>query len=766
VGKLRNDSALDNLKGWIAMSWDRDWKAAERYFRRYRDSNPDEIEAHLSYAKYLNGVEGRYLEALGQIERVKELDELNYLDKKSDIHYSAGNYETALELLEEVLRQKPDDGSSLKRKVYCLDHLSRSEEAILSAKEMINTGQDNPNYGRAHLTIVLATAGHADQVRAELETYKKNHEVKFGPGRFEIDRWLLIAIVEFRLGNVDLAFEAMNAAVSRKDEFGFQFLELRNAFQIKLFGDDPRYWAVIDRLNFPALPIYHPYYDKEQAMRFGKRSGKQSMVVDEPVRSLAILPFDNLNQDEKIAWLSDTMADAIHQKLGRMDEIVVRRGSIPLKQFTAEGKSKSDAATQLKVDVLVSGNFVQYEGVLQMNVSLIHGRDGRDDPLGQFNNTSSNLFQIQNDVAMAIAKQVRTSLTEEEKARIAESEGIDPEAYRMFQEGIQAFDRQTAEGWAETERLMRAALQKDPGYDDAASTLASIPWVQNLFGGTETTPEEACAESRTIMEQYKGDLRRPRRLNGTKSWLAMYEERNWKKAEKLCRTFCDDFPELAIGYSSYSSYLRFVEGRYLEALQQINLALAIEPDRLGLLGGKANAYYSASDYEACLEILDEILQRHPDHWGTIHIKATCLLVLGRSAEALTLANKAVKHSNNNPVSLITLGVVLARSGQEAEAREVLSELEELAKRVYVDEARMALIESSLGSADRAFELLDIAVNKKGRWGILTLRQPLWIELMGEDPRYWAVVDRLNFPALPVYHPYYEKEQVMRFGKTF
>jgi len=53
-------------------------------------------------------------------------------------------------------------------------------------------------------------------------------------------------------------------------------ITLRMEDMLRVFGEEPRYWDIIDEMNFPPLPIDHPYYDVEQRMRFGKRSGTAS----------------------------------------------------------------------------------------------------------------------------------------------------------------------------------------------------------------------------------------------------------------------------------------------------------------------------------------------------------------------------------------------------------------------------------------------------------------------------------------------------------
>ena len=97
-----------------------------------------------------------------------------------------------------------------------------------------------------------------------------------------------------------------------------------------------------------------------------------------------------------------------------------------------------------------------------------------------------------------------------------------------------------------------------------------------------------------------------------------------------------------------------------------------------------------------------------------------------------------------------------------EARETYETLKEMLTGLYFDEGWIAEAAFSLGLVDEAYELLETAAAGKGRWSILGLRSAFMIEFMGDDPRYWELVNHLKFPPLPFYHRYYEKEQMMRF----
>ena len=80
------------------------------------------------------------------------------------------------------------------------------------------------------------------------------------------------------------------------------------------------------------------------------------------------------------------------------------------------------------------------------------------------------------------------------------------------------------------------------------------------------------------------------------------------------------------------------------------------------------------------------------------------------------------------------------------------------------EAAFAPVYFHLGEVDRALSSLERGFEQKGSSSMLHLRHPQMLDMFGNEPRYWSVVNKMNFPALPVSHPYHKKEQEMRFGK--
>ena len=480
------------------------------------------------------------------------------------------------------------------------------------------------------------------------------------------------------------------------------------------------------------------------------------------ISSLAVLPFDNLRNDDKLSWLSETMADAIQERLGGLEEVTVRRGHKTWKEAVDAGGSESQLAAALKADALVHGKFVEVNEVLQINASLVLAKEQDTIPLGIFTNANNNVLEIQNQVALAIAKRIRSRLSREEQTALEIKKGTDPEAYRLYRQGLHRFNAFTEVGFNESERLFQEALVKDSGYGASVARLASVPWMRTIWGFTDWTPAEALAETRRILEKYSGDVRDQESLLAARAWTAMLEF-DWRKAKQLFRRDRNSDETDNRKFSNTATYLMLIEGRHQAALKELAIGQELEPQNSYLEFKICQTHWRAGNYAESLRLADEALRIWPDDVRFVSLRASSLMRLSRVDEAVEVARQAYGLQRAAP-ELMRLIVVLARAGETEEAKKSFRALQELSERVFVDGVWLAIAEAALGDRQAALQRLDAAASGTGGFGVLQLRDAGMLADFGEEPRYWAIIDRLGFPALPIDHRYHELEQRMRFRK--
>ena len=746
-GDVRDQESLLAARAWTAML-EFDWRKAKQLFRRDRNSDETDNRKFSNTATYLMLIEGRHQAALKELAIGQELEPQNsYLEFKiCQTHWRAGNYAESLRLADEALRIWPDDVRFVSLRASSLMRLSRVDEAVEVARQAYGLQRAAPELMR--LIVVLARAGETEEAKKSFRALQELSERVFVDGV-----WL--AIAEAALGARQAALQRLDAAASGTGGFGV--LQLRDAGMLADFGEEPRYWAIIDRLGFPALPIDHRYHELERKMRFGKAG-----LGRELISSLGVLPFENLRNDDDLGWLSETMVDAIRERLGSLDRIVVRRGQQTFKEHLAAGATTAELATRLKADALVHGKYVVVDKVLQIDASLILVAEEREIPLGIFTNANNNVLEIQNRVALAIAENIQSSLSDEEKAGLAEERGIDPEAYRLFRKGIHHFNERTADAYDQGQGLIREALSKDPKYGEAVSTLAMEPWARTIFGFTRLTPREALKQARDVLGEHESGVRNPESLLPARAWLAMIEQ-DWKRAKQLFASCLESGPSGAQKYVGMAHYLSHVEGRFPEARKLLDQAAELEPEDRGIQLGRCQVLHLMGRHENALRLVDELLEKWPDEVPLLSHKSRILNQMVRAEEAVEVLRK-IPANQRNAIVLLQFATAWARSGRQEEATKTFLDLKELSRQAYVDPLWLGIVELRVNNdRAKALELLE-ATATSGGWGMFELRSPDMIEEVSDSPRFWALIDRLNFPALPVEHQHHALEQRMRFGK--
>jgi tetratricopeptide (TPR) repeat protein len=523
-----------------------------------------------------------------------------------------------------------------------------------------------------------------------------------------------------------------------------------------LFANQPRFWALTDRLGFPGLPLEHALYQKEREMRYGKSSemryGKSSETNapnQTTIRTLAVLPFENAKAgDTESQWLSTTLPEALKKHLK------------PLLQLEIKPAGFSG------VDATVKGTFVQEADQLHVSVSLVNHARQTTVVLDNYTKPAINILQLQEDIAIGVAEKIRSNLTEEERKAIAQQRNIDPEAYIAYRRGLEYFDTFTAVGFAQAKVQFERARHLDPAYVDPVAYLATTQWVPAIWGISGATPKEGFRKAREIMAVAERLDASSFQVQGGRGWIEMLGYWQWEKARDIFERLTSEYPDFADAHHAWGWYLSVVEGDYANARSAAERAVAIDPDRLDYQQARAHHLYGNEDLEAALQSYRKIHQSNPDEWHAQLGAVRCLLELDKLDEAKEEAQKALDHSGRNAASLLAMVQVYASTGDRKGAEAIRDELLQRAGERYVPSIFLAGVHAALGDFENALQTLETAVdNREG--GILSfrIRRPDTLKLFQDQPRYWALIDRMKLPGLPPGHPGYQREMEMRFGKV-
>jgi TolB-like protein/Tfp pilus assembly protein PilF len=209
--------------------------------------------------------------------------------------------------------------------------------------------------------------------------------------------------------------------------------------------------------------------------------------------AVAVLPFENLSQDQEQAYFADGLAEDLIADLSKIQgiQVVSRTSSFAdwVKAVPVE-----EIAKRLKVRYVVEGSVRRAGDQLRITASLIDTMSDTPIWTERFDGSSNNVFAFQDEITGQIIAALRVQLTPAEQKAVETRGTNDPAAYDAYLRGLRLLSarrRLDTEANAAAQAAFEEAIQIDPEYALAYAGLAWTKWLYiesiNVFGGEEAT---------------------------------------------------------------------------------------------------------------------------------------------------------------------------------------------------------------------------------------------------------------------------------------
>jgi TolB-like protein/DNA-binding winged helix-turn-helix (wHTH) protein/Tfp pilus assembly protein PilF len=447
------------------------------------------------------------------------------------------------------------------------------------------------------------------------------------------------------------------------------------------------------------------------------------------IRSIAVLPLENLSGDPEQEYFSDGMTDALIAELGQIGSLrVISRTSVM--QYKGAKRPLPQIAKELNVDALIEGSVLRSGDRVRVTAQLIGAVPERHLWARNYERELRDVLSLQGEVARAIADEVKAKLTPDVAARLARARPVNPEAHELYLKGMNSMDRQDYDGAIE---YFKQAINRDSHFARAYVGLADC--YLGLADFVRVPAAEASAKAKVAARKAVELEESLDQAHVALAWAHLYADFDWAGAEREFKRALELNPNSPVAHNGYSVYLTFV-GRGEEALPHAKRAQEINPLAKGwyfLLGW---IHYFNRDYDKALEQY----QQEPDPlWNLPFFLAWTLREKGMYQEAITEFKKA----QDDPRVWGHLGNAYARAGNKAEAQKLLNKLIESSKQ-KLGTWEVALVYAGLGEKDRAFEWLERAYHVRDK-GMLWLKVDPPLDPLRSDPRFEDLLRRMNFP---------------------
>lgn len=461
-----------------------------------------------------------------------------------------------------------------------------------------------------------------------------------------------------------------------------------------------------------------------------------------PIRSIAVLPLQNLSGDPSQDYFADGMTEELITELSTIHRIkVISRTSVM--EYKGTRKHLPQIARELGVDGIVEGSVVREGDQVRITVQLLDGPNDRHIWSEDYQRELRGILNLQREIAQAITQQIRIELTPQQQARVRAGRLVNPEAYEAYLKGRSYItsDYLTPQDLRTAQRYFEDSIQKDSTFALGYVGLADCYVYLTLFD--QLSPELANRPAREALRKAMELDDSIGEAHATLALMKWGQEWDWDATEREFNTALALAPNFGCAHLNRSYYLSW-KGRRAEALSELAKSRELDPG-YSFNATESAVYYQSRDYEGLIAASRKGIASDPKEWSEHYFLGVGYEGSGKRPEAIVEYKKAVEMSDAEADPAAALAHAYAVSGKRAEAEKILGDLDRKSKTGYVSPYMFATIYAGLGDRDRALEFLEKAYQERS-WDIIWfLNADLRIDNLRPDPRFQALVQRLGFP---------------------
>lgn len=456
--------------------------------------------------------------------------------------------------------------------------------------------------------------------------------------------------------------------------------------------------------------------------------------------SIVVLPFQDMSQEKDQDYFCDGITEEIINALTHIQSLkVIARTSA----FAFKGKYEDirKIGRELDVDTILEGSVRKAGNRLRITAQLIRVSDGSHLWSERYDREMKDVFEIQDEISLAIVDKLKIQLFEAEKAKILKSQTSNLEAYSHYLRGRYHWNKRTKEGLEESIIHFKKAIEADPDYALAYTGLADAyctlsDWGYMLTKDSLPNAKEMVLKSldidNTLGETYN-----------TLAYINSFFEWNWKDAEKNFSKALELNPNYPTAHQWYAIYLS-ATGNHERAIQHVSKARELDPLSMVMYIASGWIHYHAHQFDESIKHLQKVITINKNIGFAYLFLSEIHLQQGRHGEFIKEYQNMLSADPLTEKYVPVVEDIFKKSGLEGFTEWLTREEITITKETYNMPTYLAIYCATLGETEQAFKWIEQGIEIKSMRMVAGLKVDPAYDNLRSDPRFIKILDRVGY----------------------
>ena len=477
----------------------------------------------------------------------------------------------------------------------------------------------------------------------------------------------------------------------------------------------------------------------ERASRSADGGAPAAAAGPPSIRSLVVLPLENLGGDPQEEFFADGMTEALITHLAKIRSLrVISRSSAM--RYKRASRPLPEIARELRVDAVLEGSVVRSGGRVRLTAQLLDAASDTHLWAESYERALTDVLELQRDLAESIAAEIRVQLSPQERTRLADARRVVPEAYDAFLRGRHFINKRTEAGIRSAIEQFQKALELDPTYALACSGLSHCFILLGEY--SLAPPDQAFPRARAwALRALEIDpLLSPAQIALAYVMVLTYADPH--EAEKEFLKGLEIDPSSSVAHQWYGRQLIWT-GRFEEAVASQRRALELDPLSPILHAEVGYSLIIAGKPTEAIRTLEQAIAFEPD-FAVAHLNLgiACALA-GQFDRAVSECGRATALSSVGYYRAF-LGFAYAKAGRKDDAIRVADQMVAESNHRYVSPYHVAVIHAGLDDYERTLEWLERAYAIRHSWMVRLWADPCFAN-MRDQPGVKRLVRLIGLP---------------------